>query len=202
MYARMDRVSERCDHSADHPAMKAFISTAPGLLGAIMLGQLAGPAEVYVTFWETRADAAGFAGPRNQVAWLPGRVYEVADARDGTAAALAPSHALMPYFDGPKLPEQTAAADRAWRHRLWPAIRGVDGLVAAYVLHDDELGAVVVQLATSLDALEALSRAVQATELLPGEDPVLLPGPDRIELHHVTGYRPAAITMPVTAEGR
>lgn len=28
---------------------------------------------------------------------------------------------------------------------------------------------------------------------MPGEDPALLPGPDRIEIHHVTGYqRPAA----------
>ncbi len=32
-----------------------------------------------------------------------------------------------------------------------------------------------------------------SAELLPGEDPALLPGPDRIEIFHVTGYRiPAA----------
>jgi hypothetical protein len=27
-----------------------------------------------------------------------------------------------------------------------------------------------------------------STELMPGEDPALLPSPDRIEIHHVTGY--------------
>jgi hypothetical protein len=30
--------------------------------------------------------------------------------------------------------------------------------------------------------------AVMATELMSGEDLALLPGPDRIEIHHVTGY--------------
>jgi hypothetical protein len=32
-----------------------------------------------------------------------------------------------------------------------------------------------------------------ATELTPGEDPALLPGPDRVEIHRVTGrHLPAA----------
>jgi hypothetical protein len=190
----------------------AFGGTAPGLLGSITLGQLAGPAEVLVTFWETQASAVSFAGPRPQPAGPRGRVYEVADAREGMAAAHAPLYALVPYFDGPQLPEMSAAADRAWRQRLWPAIRDVDGLVAAYVLRQDDLGAVVLQLGSSLEALEAAGQAIRATDLLPGEDPALLPGPDRIELHHVTGFsspvpRPeaahprAAIAVPAAAPG-
>jgi hypothetical protein len=31
-----------------------------------------------------------------------------------------------------------------------------------------------------------------ATELTPGEDPALLSGPDRVEIHHVTGRHLAA----------
>jgi hypothetical protein len=63
-----------------------------------------------------------------------------------------------------------------------PALRGPD------------LGSVVITLATSVETLDAIARAVMATELMPGEDPALLPGPDRIEIHHVTGYH-----MPSTA---
>ncbi len=37
-------------------------------------------------------------------------------------------------------------------------------------------------------------QAVMATELLPGEDTALLPGPDRIQTHQVTGYQMAAQT--------
>jgi hypothetical protein len=34
-----------------------------------------------------------------------------------------------------------------------------------------------------------------ATELAPGEDPALLPGPDRVEIHRVTGsHRLASVT--------
>ncbi len=44
-------------------------------------------------------------------------------------------------------------------------------------------------------ALEAVSEAVMSTKLLPGEDPALLPGPDRITLLRVAAYR-AAVPAP------
>ena len=44
--------------------------------------------------------------------------------------------------------------------------------------------------------LDAIARAVMSTELLPGEDPALLPGPDRIEIHHVIGYHLPRIHHP------
>jgi hypothetical protein len=51
-----------------------------------------------------------------------------------------------------------------------------------------------VTFATSIDMLDAAQRAVMAADLLPGEDRALLPGPDRIEIHNVTGYQvPAAV---------
>ena len=83
---------------------------------------------------------------------------------------------------------------RIWRRqRIWPAIRGLSGLVGIYVLRGSDLSSVVVTLATSVETLDAAQRAVMATELAPGEDPALLSGPDRVEIHRVTGlHLPAA----------
>ena len=52
-----------------------------------------------------------------------------------------------------------------------------------------------------IDLLDA-QKAIMSTELLPGEDPALLPGPDRVELYPVIGVprrqprqRTAELTM-------
>ena len=89
---------------------------------------------------------------------------------------------------------------RTWpAQRIWPAIRGLSGLVGVYILRGSDLSSVVVTLATSVETLDAAQRAVMATELTPGEDPALLPGPDRVEIHYVTGHHmPAARTAPGT----
>ena len=75
------------------------------------------------------------------------------------------------YFDGPRAPEQAAAADRAGRERIWPTISGLGGLVGAYVLHGHDLAAVIITLTTSTQTLDAAEHAAMSTELLPGEDP-------------------------------
>jgi hypothetical protein len=41
-----------------------------------------------------------------------------------------------------------------------------------------------------------------ATDLLPGEDRALLPGPDRIEIHNVTGYQVQAAGQHATISER
>jgi len=165
----------------------------PGLLGSLTFRQLAGAAGVCLTLWETEVGATAYLGRRAGLVALPGEVYHVTAAEDGPASAQAPVWARLMYFDGPRAPEQAAAADRAGRQRIWPAISGLSGLVGAYVLHGRDFGALIITLATSVETLDAAERAAMSTELLPGEDPALLPGPDRIEIHHVTGYqRPAA----------
>jgi hypothetical protein len=177
------------------PSSQASTGAAspPGLLGSITFRQLAGPADVCLTLWDTQASAAAFAGRRNELAALPAETYQVTAAREGPAAAQPPAYARLMYFDGPQAPEQAAAADRAGRDRIWPAIRGLTGLTGIYVLQASDLGAVVITLATSIEALDAAARAAMSTELMPGEDPALLPGPSRIEIHHVTSYHlPAA----------
>jgi hypothetical protein len=177
MYAHLDQASSR-GHAEDDPGLRASVA----------FRQLAGQAGVCLTLWDTEADAVRFASQQAELAALPGQVYEVTDIAEGPAAAQAPAYARLMYFDGPRAPEQAAAEDLAGRQRIWPAIRGLSGLVGTYVLRGPDLGSVVITLATSVETLDATARAVMATELMPGEDPALLPGPDRIEIHHVTGY--------------
>ena len=59
----------------------------------------------------------------------------------------------------------------------------------------------IITLTTSVETLDAAERAAMSTELMPGEDPALLPGPDRIEIHHVTGHHLATATA-ATTKGR
>jgi hypothetical protein len=186
MYAHLEKVTGRRAHSEDGPDSR--VAGQPGLLGSVTFRQLAGSAGVQLTLWETEASVTAYLGRRAGLAALPGEAYQVTAAEDGPASAQAPACARLMYFDGPRAPEQAAAADRAGRQRIWPAISGLRGLVGAYVLHGRDLGAVIITLATSVETLDAAERAAMSTELLPGEDPALLPGPDRIEIHHVTGY--------------
>jgi len=196
MYAHLEKASGRRGHSEHGPDPR--VDGQPGLLGSVAFRQLAGSAGVCLTLWETEASAIAYLGRRAGLAALPGEVYEVTAAEDGLASAQAPAWARLMYFDGPRAPEQAAAADRAGRQRIWPAISGLSGLVGAYVLHGRDLGAVIITLTTSVETLDAAERAAMSTELMPGEDPALLPGPDRIEIHHVTGYqRPAATAAGV-----
>lgn len=203
MYAHIDRPSSH-GQAEDDPGPAGINSSStsqPGLLGAITFRQFAGPAGVRLTLWDTEADAAAFAGQYAELAALPGEIYQVVDAAAGPAAAQAPAYARLMYFDGPRAPEQAAAEDLAGRQRVWPAIRNLSGLVGTYVLRGRDLGSVVITLTTSAETLDAAARAVMSTELLPGEDSALLPGPDRIEIHHVTGYHPPAV-VAASMKGR
>ena len=203
MYAHIDRPGSHGQAGGDPglAGLNSSLTGQPGLLGAITFRQFAGPAGVSLTLWDTEADAAAFAGQYAELAALPGEIYQVVDAAAGPAAKQAPAYARLMYFDGPRAPEQAAAEDRAGRQRIWPAIRDLSGLVGVYVLRGRDLGSVVITLTTSAETLDAAARAVMSTELLPGEDPALLPGPDRIEIHHVTGYHLPAV-VAASMKGR
>jgi hypothetical protein len=94
-------------------------------------------------------------------------------------------HAQLTYFDGPRTPEQVAAADFAVRERIAPAASTVPGLVCVYRLRRDDGAEVVVSIGESEQAIVDAQKAIMASTLLPGEDPALLPGPDRVELYPV-----------------
>jgi hypothetical protein len=94
-------------------------------------------------------------------------------------------YAQLTYFDGPRTPEQVAAADFAGRNRIQPAVSQLGHRFQVYVLRREDGSEVVVSIAgTEQDLLDA-QKAIIGSELLPGEDPALLPGPDRVELYPV-----------------
>ena len=202
MHARLDRYHGQLAHRVDSPDpadLSTSMASQPGLLGCLTLRQLAGPAAVCLTLWDTEASAAGYPAPDTGLAPPAAEIYQVTHTEEGLAATQAPAYARLVYFDGPRAPEQIAAEDLAGRQRIWPAIHGLSGLVGIYILRGSDLSSVVVTLATSVETLDAAQRAVMATELTPGEDPALLSGPDRVEIHHVTGHHlpatgPAAST--------
>lgn len=94
-------------------------------------------------------------------------------------------YAQLTYFDGPRTPGQIAAADFAGRNRIQPAVSQLGQALRVYVLRRDDGSEVVVSIADSEQVLLDAQKAIMNTELLPGEDPALLPGPDRIELYPV-----------------
>jgi hypothetical protein len=210
MYVHVDRFNLSPGSGTGHPDPAALTAAGglPGLAGFLTLRQVAGLTAVRLTWWDTDADAAslpglptGRTGATGVPPALTGETYEVIRMLEGPAAGQVPAYARLVYFDGPRAPEQAAAEDLAGQHRLWPAVRGISGLIRICVLRGRDLGSLTVVLATSVEALDANTEAIMATELLPEEDPALLPGPDRVELHRVTGHRlPAA--APVAATGR
>lgn len=94
-------------------------------------------------------------------------------------------YAQMLHFDGPRSPELVAAAEYAGRERVGPAV-AADPIagpahVATFVLRRPDGGEVVLTVFDTQEALYRSRTVIMSTQLLPGEDPALLPGPDRIE---------------------
>ncbi|MDX8049806.1 hypothetical protein SK571_10475 [Lentzea sp. BCCO 10_0798] len=94
-------------------------------------------------------------------------------------------YAQLTYFDGPRGPEQLAAADFAAKQRIAPAAMKVPGNIRTYVLRRADGSEVVLSIAESEQALIDTQKAIMSTPLLPGEDPALLRGADRVEIYPV-----------------
>ncbi|MGI5500193.1 hypothetical protein [Lentzea sp. CA-135723] len=94
-------------------------------------------------------------------------------------------YAQLIYFDGPRSSEQLAAEDFAAAERIRPAIAAVPGGIRTYVLRQPDGAEVILTLAETEQALHAGRDAIMGTTLLPGENPDLLPGPDRVEIYPV-----------------
>ena len=171
MYAHIEPLTSRPGLRRDQPAA-----------GWVTIREVDGPAATRITLFDAKPGSAT-------------GTYQVMAIETGTAGGQQPTHARVAYFDGPRAPEQAAAEDFAGQQRLLPAVRDLSGLVSVWVLRGPQFASVVATLATSMAALDAITRAVMATELLPGEDTALLRGPDRIQTHEVAGYQRAAQTV-------
>jgi hypothetical protein len=199
MFARLQSAATRPTDESLVPLIADTIASHPGFAG---LAMLAGPdgGAIMISLWLTREDAelasersAALRGPR-PIELTRDEIFEV-DADDtGAAAGGEPAVAILGEFDGPLSPARVDAARFAGNERIAPELRKVAGLVRVLVLwHPTERRMAVLHLATSTEALKAVAAAVMSTKLLPGEDPDLLPGPDRISMLGVAAYRAAAV---------
>lgn len=139
----------------------------PGYLGGVLARSVATNRPLVLSLWAT-ADQGG-------------EVYCVTDLHTGVAVGQRPALLQCLFFDGPRAAAQVAADERSNRERIYPAIADVPGLVAALILRGADGACVIAGLATAPEVFEETARRTMATELLPGEDPALLRGPDRFE---------------------
>ena len=140
-----------------------------------------------VAFWSTQpeADAAAAATPAGGAVTVgPGSRFSVYRRRGGVAAGPA-RYLQLTSFDGPRTADWVQAFHRADEERIWPAVRDVPGSAGAVSLAADDGGHVVLVLSESVEAIEEGVRRLMSTELLPGEDPAYLTGPDRVDLQRL-----------------
>jgi hypothetical protein len=93
-------------------------------------------------------------------------------------------HVQIMLFDGPRSDAAVQASIRAGRERIAPLVDShpdLRGRLLGGVRAVGPDGAeCVVVLAADAEALDILDRVVMTSELLPGEDPRLLTGPDHV----------------------
>lgn len=196
MYARLQSV-QAVPSAVTPPEVRdrlvETIAGHPGFAGIYLLEQVDHGRGTMLTLWDTEEDArrasertAAQLGPR-PLELETDEVYEVTgdhvglDDRPGAAATL--------WLDGPLSQARVDAARFAGRERIAPALAPLPGPVRALELWQAHTRSmVVVLLATSPDTLQEIHRTVMSTELLPGEDPALLTGHDRMEEHLVVSY--------------
>jgi hypothetical protein len=146
----------------------------PDAAGAIVVDHRDGDEGTVVALWADEAHApAGI------------RAHRLVDRFDGVAAGRTPLFAQLTWVNGAGDPDVARAAERGGRDRIHPAIRDVDGLVGVLVFRSADERVVVVALATGMETHLEVQRRIEHTPLLPGEDPALLPGADRVELGRV-----------------
>lgn len=102
-------------------------------------------------------------------------------------------YAHVTVFDGPRSAELIAADEFAGRERLMPAIENDpalrDELVSMHVLRRPDGAELVIGITRTMAGLDRVREVITSTELLPGEDAALLPGPDRVEVYEVVESR-------------
>jgi hypothetical protein len=113
----------------------------------------------------------------------PGR-YHVIETRPGRSAGPA-TYMQVVEFSGPRSEEWVAAEQRAAAGRLGPATEGIAGIVSVLRMRAADNAYLVAVLAESMDVFDVASQAIMSTDLLPGEDPALLGGPDRISFYRL-----------------
>jgi hypothetical protein len=98
-------------------------------------------------------------------------------------------YAQLTMFDGPRSPELIAALERAGSERIRPLLDANpeirDDLVVHYDLRQPDGGHALLTISRAEATLDKMIELIMTSELLPGEDPALLPGPSRAERYEV-----------------
>lgn len=145
---------------------------AEGAAASALLTPLDGRPAVLLTVWPEAAPAVALAG-------ADGRAYEVEASLGQPLVDVVAGAASLVEFDGPRDARQVAADRRSCEDRIWPAVSQVPGTIGVLLLRAPDGAMAVVALADTAATLQASLRTILSTPLLPGEDPVLLGGPDR-----------------------
>ncbi|WP_395108682.1 hypothetical protein [Actinomadura sp. SCN-SB] len=200
LYARLQTVSVIQDRDEGEIAERGLMKIVPGHPGFAGLWLMEAVEDTaggaLLTLWRTEEDARLASarteekrpGPR-PVSLFNDRIYEVEGRFEGPDAARPPGAAVIVYFDGAHDDDWIASARYAHDKRIVPVMRRVPGMIGGFALWSpDQRDGAVFTLAVSLEALARAEKAVNSTELLPGENPALLTGPDRAVVHRVSGY--------------
>lgn len=101
--------------------------------------------------------------------------------------------AQLIHFRGPRSPRAVRAGETARRERFEPLLMAHpqtnQELVAVYVLRQSDGTELTLAVACSESALDVVETLANSSDLLPGEDPALLPRPDRVERFAVVRAR-------------
>ena len=175
MYATVHPYRRPAGAVADpQDAVRTALAGGAEPAGAIVVDHRDGDEGTVVALWRDEAQAP--AGTR---------VFCLTDRLDGVAAGRTPLFAMLTWVNGAGDPDVARAAERGGRERIHPAVRDVDGLVGVLVFRSADDRILVVGMATGLETHTEVQDRIQRTPLLPGEDPALLPGPDRVELGRI-----------------
>lgn len=151
-----------------------FTTTPPdAVVEEIRLRQIAGPRDVVVRLHDGEPGPGGWTVELDSLVGPPG----------GKAAV-----AAVITFSGPLSAAVKTAVDRADRDRIGPffAERATDTQRVLRLWQPEERRQLVVVTAVDQPSLEAGFHGISSMELLPGEDPALLPEPDHVEIFEVT----------------
>jgi hypothetical protein len=166
MYATLNNQGNQLGSPAAIPVSERHLNGSGGEISLVL------------RMWQDEDDARAAAGDKP--------VWTLAYHYAGPDVSKPASIAHVVWFDGPRSEEQAAAERRAGDERIWPAVQDVTGLVDVVVLKLPDNAVTVLSFFTSPAAVQEHVRRVMSTELLPGENPDLLPGPDRIETFTVS----------------
>lgn len=98
-------------------------------------------------------------------------------------------------FDGPRDAAQVAADDLS-AQRILPAVSDLPGLAGAIQGRADDGAFVAITFTDTAETMQRFVERIMSTELLPGEDPALLTGPDAVDVHRIVHA-----TAPLRAVG-